>query len=540
MSILRDIVDTASSMKDGYDVFLKNNRRYSVAKEANRGILQFPALCSSTISLEDATMINKALEREYVSFVRVLTSMDSITSEKDVESYLKRIHQNFDQTSSRDLVAGVSDIIRESYDKPKFKVYSNEVIDSLNMVSESFFDDMFEDEECEEFSDIYQEVNCFKPIEEDCGIVNVASKSAIAEGKSVYKNPQIKGLVVERNGCISEMKIFKDNSGKYFQMECLPISEESAVLDAQIAKNCTRLLESINIKKLSEYDNGLRMDVLNDKTKTNNILVTGSVSKLNERNNAILGKRIVNLNESPSAEEFANGDIGDMADKKFNTVMDDNLTNNDVKKSNELVPTMLHLKTYFKNDLGELQAIDYLVGVKTTLHSIDSKSMIDNIVKGVKRNRTFFNFLKWTTGEIEFFKDFVLTIGDIKSDIKGKFSDSHWWNALRRRKKYASVLRKANVKNQLVPNTTLIVNLDEINILRNEYSIDLFDTRIVKNLVEEYFLLGVVIVDSSSEIAHFFFDGQSVYMKHSFASLERENSNQAKEVKNIMQILGKM
>jgi len=181
-----------------------------------------------------------------------------------------------------------------------------------------------------------------------------------------------------------------------------------------------------------------------------------------------------------------------------------------------------------------------MVGVKTIIHTIKSESIEQNLVRGVTRGNAIFNFLRWSTGETEFFKDFVFAINNIRQDVNSKFSDSRWWTVLRRRSKRSSLLRKLNTKNQLLPNSTIVITMDEVHKIRNEHSVDLMSTTTVRKLMSEYFLISFVVADTASEIAYFMYDGESDFQQYSYTSLERENSNQAREVKNIMQILGKM
>ena len=58
--------------------------------------------------------------------------------------------------------------------------------------------------------------------------------------------------------------------------------------------------------------------------------------------------------------------------------------------------------------------------------------------------------------------------------------------------------------------------------------------------MKSYFLLGFAILDPATETIRIIFDGDADYNTLSYTALERENSNQAREVKNIMQVLGKM
>ena len=97
-TILRDIIDIKNSINMDELDFIKTSK--SVSREASYGILQFPVLVSTSLPLQDVTMISKALERQFVSFVAILTSTQSVTDAKSINKYLKRIHQNVNRRTS--------------------------------------------------------------------------------------------------------------------------------------------------------------------------------------------------------------------------------------------------------------------------------------------------------------------------------------------------------------------------------------------------------------------------------------------------------
>ena len=218
----------------------------------------------------------------------------------------------------------------------------------------------------------------------------------------------------------------------------------------------------------------------------------------------------------------------------------DLLRDNDVKKANELMPTLLHLKTFFKDSNDSLNAVDYMIGVKVVIHTVNSNVMMDNLVKGLKRGKAFFNVMKLTTGEMAFFKDFVFAVSRIKDDVTSKFKGNPWFNSLIRRRKYSRILKGFNLKSQLVPNTTIVISMDEVEQIKMEHDIDVMNVDIAYEIMNQLFLLGFVVVDSSIQTAHFLFDGQRHFQEYSYNALERENSNSAKEVQNIMKVLGRM
>jgi len=217
------------------------------------------------------------------------------------------------------------------------------------------------------------------------------------------------------------------------------------------------------------------------------------------------------------------------------------LLDNDVKKSNELVPTTLHIRVnVIDNDGLNHGYQDFIIGVKTTMHPINSDEMITNLINGCNNDNKFFNFIKWTTGETEFFKDFLFNIKEIKDDVVSRSQGaSPWWITLKRKKLMAKMKDRLFLPNKILPNTTIVVSAQEVEFIKTHYGFDLMNPMFVDKIMETYFLLGFVVVDSSTQIAHFLFDGQKSYQSVTFNGLERENSAKT-DTKEILKLMNKM
>lgn len=528
MSILRDILDLRDDIEEtGDDFEFKFNGRGSIAKEASPGVLQFPVIVSTALSLEEVTMISKALEREYVSFISIITSIDSVTDEKSINQYLSRIHQNFNgelfDMNVRESVVFSLPLIRSNtkYDP----IISENVIEGLlpQLTDNTGSYLLKETDEIVSYDDIS---NNQKNI-----VKNFLYENYVKQGCKCHKfrNNVNTILISERNEYTKHIVIIKSKNGGVKLMEscCFPKSKGSLIP-----------LKQDSYDNMKEYVPDLNTSCLNDMSICeSNFSVIGRSSLIN-KNNEFIQEADMASTVIPSA--FEDTPLVIDAGGRNSSVVKDILRDNDVKKANELIPTTMHLKTYFKDKDGALHGVDYMIGVKTIVHPIKSESIVINLASALKRGKGFFNLMRLTTGEISFFKDFVFTVGRTKDDIKLKYKDNPWWNALIRRKKYSSMLRRLNFKQQLVPNTSIIITMDEVEKLKIEHSIDLMDLKKAHDIMNQLFLLGLVIVDSSIETAYFLFDGQRNYQQYSFNALERENSNSAKDIKNIMQVLGRM
>lgn len=602
ISELIELFKSLKDLKDGKTIDVKFNTRSSISREAysNSGVLNFPVLVSGSLSLENVTMISKALERNYVSFLTILTSFDSITDEKSIKNYIQKFHQNVE---NENLVTPTSRDLRDAKYELTFSRESSNLFDSqvfclaerdvnfLNnlRLSENSIINLLEscckskNEKCEEGEDISIDdlcsdaeefESCNKKIkkcsdnkcddnfdeydyvvnydeldnDEQCKVkkaIKERCRNAKCECFKYRYNTGIKSLVLkESTGNYTQVLLVKNlnnNSLKLLEAQLIPMKDVSRSLYTNILKE--------SYENMKDYTPDLNMDSLNERTIINNNYSMIGRGYIKDKYTHRLNEDIYDAGTvSATGMDISDGRGGTSRKRFGDDIVIDNidtivpkdiLRDNDVKKANELIPTTVHLKTYFKNN-ERITPIDYMIGIKATVHKIDSQSMIENVAKSLKRGKAFFNLMRVTSGEISFFKDFVFAITRIKDDVKSKHKDNPWWDALYRRKKSANLLKGINASNQLVPNATLVLSMDEVEYIKNQYGFDLMNDKVAKDVIKQLFLLGFVVVDSSIQVAYFLFDGARNYQSYSFNALERENSNASKNVKEIMQVLGRM
>lgn len=118
-SQLGAILDMISAFKDLNDKDVKDKRpmsgKSSLAKATSNMTLVFPVICSRGVSIENASMVSKAVEKNAVSMLQKLLSAYNISTETDLLSYIQQFHKNI-STKSVDL----DDIFRltEGADEP--------------------------------------------------------------------------------------------------------------------------------------------------------------------------------------------------------------------------------------------------------------------------------------------------------------------------------------------------------------------------------------------------------------------------------------
>ena len=100
-TIVRDIIDVIDDVKnfDQIEWIRNKNNVGSIAKRASNLVLVFPVLCSTSINIQTASIISKAIERKCVSLLQILFSSMQLTSVDNMYDYLKQFHTNLDLRS---------------------------------------------------------------------------------------------------------------------------------------------------------------------------------------------------------------------------------------------------------------------------------------------------------------------------------------------------------------------------------------------------------------------------------------------------------
>ena len=178
--------------------------------------------------------------------------------------------------------------------------------------------------------------------------------------------------------------------------------------------------------------------------------------------------------------------------KNTNMMKAPQLSDRDIKKANDMMPYALQVRLMAVNDKKEfVQFIDFVLGVKTILHAVDSDDVIENIERVMQNRSPLFKFLRWTTGEISLFKNLILNLDDVKHDtINRSAGKSPWFGKLKRLKDRKFGLHDLTVPHSIIPNTTLVITSYEADYLRNHYAIDVANSKIARRLVESLFLMA--------------------------------------------------
>lgn len=337
------------------------------------------------------------------------------------------------------------------------------------------------------------------------------------------KYHQNMGVQHEMNQDLTKIVLMQESTEVDVREDLVSFVEESLGVGAEYGCWITESLQIVSAIYEGIKDHGIDLE---------NSKLNYSIEDVTEQ---------VTLNSLGRSASLMESSVGSESRNKPSSIK--YLENNDFKRANESVPTLLHIRVYpYRKDTGaQLDPLDFVVGVKATLHQIPSHEMVANLANGLRNDNTFFNFVRWTTGETKFFKDFLLAIDQQKMDAKNTGSGvSGWWSALRRRKA-SSTIRKFAKGKRLLPNTSIVCTTDDLLTLRDEYGFDLTTSNptLMVELMKKYFLLSFIRVDPALQRVDFLYDGNTQYETYSYSTLSKDVGKDGKKFKDMMRMLGR-
>ena len=208
--------------------------------------------------------------------------------------------------------------------------------------------------------------------------------------------------------------------------------------------------------------------------------------------------------------------------------------NQELKKSNEMVPSLLII--HFRSGEDEKSAGDAVIGVKAKLVYVSQADMADRIIMKNGDNNVIFSLLRATTGELSMIKDFMFAVDRAKLDaFSNRNSSTPLWKMLERRaivNKKNRFFDSANGSGTAI--ATLLISSDTENLLEKDYNFRCRPYNML-NVMSEYSCLGFIIADDVTEKVKMLFDDNSTNFEVlSYTSLEREDKSQYKKLINLM------
>lgn len=441
---LRDVVDILNSVKDFDQVkwIQSKNKVGSIAKRASDLILVFPVLVSTSLNIQTATIISKAIERKCAALLQILFASVNLTTAETLQDYISQFHSNLNNHLSLDDFISIIDKFSESGD---VEIINKDAYDAVKEAMNNI--------------NYYLNTN-FNPV----------SLNEFVSKTDIYGNSNI---------------IKEANDDEFYFVTGKEMKDIARAAANKAANNTAKSITN---------------DRIND---------------------------------------IVNGNLKDRVDYFKNQLLPQ-----DVQKANEIMPTLMTVNFTTKDAApGVIHSTTGVIGVKAKMYPINSMDIVSRLAAKYTDKNSLFKFIKASTSEISFFRDFVFAIDKAKLDainVAKESNSSKIFKLLERRaiKNKFSALMKKNDASAI---TSLVISQDEVEYLKKYNSIDMEKSYVTKAIMEAYNLMNITIADETLEVAKFLYDdGDGIYEALSFDGLEKEAKDSSyKKVVNLMSKLNR-
>lgn len=206
-------------------------------------------------------------------------------------------------------------------------------------------------------------------------------------------------------------------------------------------------------------------------------------------------------------------------------------------KANQQMPLMMKVNFISKATGRPITTSAYL-GIKCKLFDVAGLDIIQRIVSKNSSAISLFNFIRATSQEIGFWRDFVFALSKAKVDAISNArngSSSKMWKALEQRATKSKLNQFFRQKNDATAITSLLVTTDEVEELKKNNDIDLSRSNVARKIMSDYNLLCIGIVDETTESVALIFDtGDDEYELARFKSLKKDKDMDAKQIVNLL------
>lgn len=513
-TVIRDIVDAVRDGIDGVDSIgfaIKGTSSgrlassTSLSKATEGLVLVFPHLCTESTSVETAAMLTKAIETKAVSLLQIAFSAFNITNSQDAVSFVRQFHTNIGSGKM------TLDKFMDAMDSA-----TNESGDPFNGVDRRLVRSVLE-----EFKQMecYFEEDLTESSINDFSVINRYGNYVITEARNNNKKnnnnkPKLKGY---GGGYTPQLHQFRHR-----------VASEKRRDEYQRERDA----------KQDEYRR--ERDAAQDKYRKERDDAQDTYRQ--KRDFAQDVKDYRNYRQKEREIDLKAADIDNKQFKDDFDMIKQQLMPTDVKKANDMVPTMMIIN--FVTTRGDNNATPIrsqaVIGIKAKLYPVTSSDIINKIIVKNADTNVFLKLMRVSTRELNFVKDFLLAIDDAKLSAiscSTKGSDTNkLLKLLERRALKGKIRSKLNMKNAYKAITTLTISKEEADMIKQYNNVDVYNPSTIRKIMETLNIMQFIIVDDSEECAYIIMDtGEDMYEKISYTHLERESADGSyKKAINLM------
>ena len=481
----------------------------SIARATKNLTMSFPTICSDAVSGNTAAIINKAIELKNVTMIQMLAAAAHFTGYNGID-VISQIHTNMGVKYSVDdyidSILAFKDTMFES-GIPLSGMYS--------ILAEQMRDEFLESLAHTYPASSINEVS----INNYYVVDSYGSPQVMLEAPMTYRD-----LLRLSQDSIAKLKYIDDKTNADAARDDARKKEETRKAERKEDKQ-----ERQADREYKHAQDQFRNDV--EALKYNAGRDDEAYRRARDASNDAYNRR-----------RDAQRDVNDRYQQKHYNIQQ-NLSATDVKKANELIPTLIVLRYQVTDpkanpsDANLYISDEFVAGVKSRLVPCASNDIIDRIVNFHNSKPDMKGLIKSTTGETKFAKDFLASVQMAKIQAKkdSKLSKTNQvWRSLQARSNRSKLNRLARMQNGSAAIATLVITQQEVDMIKDEYNIDMNNPATCVEFMDHYNLMAVCIVDEQLEVAHFIYDGDAYFEDLSFSALQRENDKSYKQVIDLL------
>lgn len=509
----------------------------SIARAASKLIAVFPVLTSRTVSMSSAHAVSKYIEQISCQFFMLALQQANISNVKNGIDYLRNFHQNLDlgDDNSNAIIATMQSWL-DAYEKGTFENAT---------ISGAMNAEAFAEASVDPF--IFQADNVKISFTDIRDLVNLMHENANIEVLDTNLNPvSVNDYIVREfaNGTYKvtmgymDLNEAKKYTGKvknnYNNGNNQNSGNNNQNNNQTQQKDYSGYIAARN--KISDYED--QKASAREEKRHNNQTAEETQRHNNkeaEQNNQFKNQEKLDLAKRKAEEEKA---AKERADSQYNLQKAQQfrygsamiLKDQDIKKMNDAVPSILVVRFYQRDNNGGISDIptEFLIGVKSKIVPITTTEILRRIMNDNKDGQKFLKFMRTITGELKA-SEVILGLSRITDDVKSykvKGARGDLWTLLQNRAAAAKSQIKSGKHNDFSAITTVLISQEDVDELYREENLDISDPKNALRFMSSYNLMGFAIVDDSNEVLHLLLDnGSKSFEDISYTMLERETQD---------------
>lgn len=234
----------------------------------------------------------------------------------------------------------------------------------------------------------------------------------------------------------------------------------------------------------------------------------------------------------------------------------------DFEKLGKSAPTVINIELIL-NDVGGQRIVKVPLAFKSDLQFCPHQDLIDLIGSSdTKANKFLKSWIKLTSGEIKFFKDWLFAIDEAKGDVDKEYAIGRvpilrhlmsaknanrtknaidvWFKYFPRFKEKLKGLITDKSQKELPMVTVIVTEQDFETATGNSINKALQpNSKVIQTILDDYMLLGFGIIDELNDVGYFFYSGEEGFSTIELSKMG-SNSNDKPVSEKLTEVLAAM